>query len=154
MPQEGFYWYTDPGVIAQKFSVFSKTLPGKLGGVVSPVLDLGAEHMRGTVLGFGRIRTGIMYNSIGAEMTSTAGGRIRGNFGFIREAPFYTIFQEFGTRGRHGGLDRKAKPEELSGDTPGNGGIVPMHAFVAASVMVQQQLHDRIIAVDIWKDLR
>jgi hypothetical protein len=154
MPADGIYWYTDPGVIAQKFSVFAKHLPAELGGIVSPILDEAATMMRGTVLGLDRIRTGLMYSSIGGRMESTAGGRIRGQFGYIEDAPYWTIFQEYGTRGRHGGMDRKVKPEELSGDTPGNGGIAPMHAFVAASIMVEQQLHDRIIADDIWRDLR
>lgn len=154
MAQEGIYWYTDPGVIAQKFSVFAKHLPEELGGIVSPVLDMAAEHMRATVLGLDRIRYGYMFNSVGAEMESVAGGRIRGRFGFINNAPYYTIFQEYGTRGRHGGMDRKVNPEDLSGPTPGNGGIAPMHAFVEASIMVEQQLHDRIIATDIWRDLR
>lgn len=154
MPGDGIYWYTDPGVIGQKFSVFAKHLPDELGGIVSPILDDAAKMMRETVLGLGRIRTGKMYSSISGRMEGTAGGRIRGHFGYIEEAPYWTIFQEYGTRGRHGGMDRKVKPEELSGETPGNRGITPMHAFVAASIMVEQQLHDRIIAADIWKDLR
>lgn len=154
MPTDGIYWYTDPGVIAQKFSVFSRDLPGQLGGIVSPILDAAAEHMRGTVLGLNRIKSGEMLNSIGAEMESISGGRIRGRYGFILAAPYWTIFQEYGTRGRHGGMDRKVNPDDLSGPTPGNRGIAPMHAFVAASVMVEQQLHDRIMAADIWRDLR
>lgn len=154
MAREGFYWYTDPGVIAQKFSVFAKHLPGELGGIVSPVLDEAANMMRSTVLGLDRIRYGYMYNSIDAEMESVAGGRIRGRFGFIKDAPYYTIFQEYGTRGRHGGMDRKVNPEDLSGPTPGNSGIAPMHAFVSAALMVDQQLHEKIMVADIWRDLR
>lgn len=154
MPADGFYWFTDPKVIAQKFSVFSKDLPVELGAIVSPVLDEAANMMRGTVLGLDRIRTGMMYSSIGSDMFLNARGRVQGSFGYIEDAPYWTIFQEYGTRGRHGGMDRKVKPEELSGDTPGNGGIAPMHAFVAASIMVETQLHDRIMAADIWKDLR
>lgn len=154
MAAEGIYWYTDPGVIAQKFSVFAKHLPMELGGIVSEVLDEAAQEMRSTVIGLERIKSGDMFGSIGVKMESAGGGRIRGQFGYIEAAPFYTIFQEYGTRGRHGGMDRKVKPEDLSGPTPGNRGITPMHAFVGASVMVERQLHDRIIATDIWKDLR
>jgi hypothetical protein len=154
MSKDGIYWYTDPGVIAQKFSVFSRHLPLTLGGITSEVLNEAAETMRSRVMGLGRIRTGDMFNSIGSDMQSTAGGRIRGHFGYINGEPYYTIFQEYGTRGRHGGMDRKVNPADLSGPTPGNGGIHAMHAFVDAAITLEIRLHDRIIETDIWRDLR
>jgi len=132
MASTGFYWYTDPGVIGQKFSVFAENLPFKLGTAVSAALDMAENDMRTRVSGLPRIRTGAMYNSIGSEMSAGSGGRVRGNFGFINDAPFYTKFQEYGT----------------------SRGIKAMHAFVDASMKLRTNLKSKIDAEDIWSDLR
>lgn len=131
MAEGDFRWFTDPGVIGQKFSVFAKDLPFKLGTIVSEVVDAAAEDMRGRVLQLGRIRTGDMFSSIGSEMKMN-GARAAGNYGFIFGAPFYTGFQEFGT----------------------SRGILAMHAFVDASQTAQATLRARIDVVDVWRDLR
>lgn len=155
MPRDGINWYTDPGVIGQKFSAFSKHITADLGRATSESIDEAVQTMRARVIGLPRIRFGYMFNSIDGHMEFAKSGLVRGNFGFIDNAPFYTLFQEYGTRGRHGGMDKKAT---AAGFTPkataGNGGIAPMHAFVDASMVLQTRLHDRISRIDFWKDFR
>lgn len=128
---DGFYWYVDPDVIGQKFSVAAKEMNGILGGVVSEALDEAAQDMRERIAGLPRIRTGDMYNSIDARMTSR-GERVSGNFGYIDGAPFYTVFQEYGT----------------------SRGITPARAFVDASLKLQATLRAKIDAADIWRGFR
>lgn len=156
MPKDGIFWYTEPATVGQKFSAFSKRIPLEMGRVVSESLDEAAQVMRGRVMELGRIRTGDMFNSIGVRMVATKGGRIQGNFGFIDSPkPFYTIFQEYGTRGRHGGMDNKAKEAGfVPRHTPGNGGIHPMHAFVEATVGLRAKLQMRLSRIDFWRDFR
>jgi hypothetical protein len=131
MAKAGFYWYTDPGVIGQKFSVFAEHLPFKLGTAVSSAIDEAAQEMRERVMGLPRIRTGAMYSSIGSEL-QTSGARVRANYGFIYDAPYYTAYQEYGT----------------------SRGIVAMHAFVDASQKLYSNLKAKIDVEDIWSDLR
>lgn len=126
MPQDGIYWYTDPSVIGQKFSAFASEIDDELGDILSKALDKATESMRQSVMTRGvyqgaptggpRIRTGAMYNAIDSDMNRNAKGRIAGSFGF-KDAPFYTAFQEPGTRSTGWGQ-----------------GIAPMHAFADAQV--------------------
>lgn len=132
MANDGFYWFTDPGIIGQKFSVFAEELPFKLGTAVHRAINIAEEDIRARVLSLGRIRTGDMFSSIGSSMTITGGGRVAGNYGFINGAPFYTVFQEFGT----------------------SHGITAMHAFVDASVRLRTTLKEQIDVEDIWSNLR
>jgi hypothetical protein len=142
MAKEGLYWFTDPKVIGQKFSAFAKDLPEELGSVVSESLDVAAETMRKVVIGKGRIRTGDMFNSIDAEMESIGGGRVRGNFGFIDDAPDYTIFQEYGTRGGR------------AGSSAGGTGIPAMLAFAKAQNDIRADLAERVSKINWWKNFR
>lgn len=154
MAQDGIYWFNNQWeTVAQKFSVASRILPEDLMRITGETLDRAATMMRETVWGEARIRTGAMYSSIDAKMTVSSRGRIGGHWGYIDRAPYWTVFQEYGTRGRHGGLDRHVNPEHgLVGETPGNAGIKPMHAFVNSAVMVEQELHDKISRIDFWRE--
>jgi hypothetical protein len=152
MAREGLWWFTDPGVIGQKFSAFATDLPEELGNVVSEVLDDAAQTMRETVMTSGvkdgastggpRIRTGAMYSSIDSEMSSGRGGRVSGTFGFINDEPDYTVYQEFGTRGGR------------AGSSAGGGGIKPMLAFAKAQNEIRNELADRVSKINWWKNFR
>lgn len=147
--REGLWWFRDPGVIAQKFSAFARNLPGELGNIVSDALDEAAEDMRRVVMTSGvkdhqntggpRIRTGDMYNSIDAKMMSGSGGRVSGEFGFIDDAPFYTVFQEQGTRGGR------------AGSSAGESGIRAMLAFAQAQNNIRAELAEKVSNHNWWK---
>lgn len=130
MAKGGFYWYTDPGVIGQKFSVFAEHLPIKMGAIVSRAVDEATQDMQNRVLELERVRTGAMYNSIGSEVF--IGSRVRANYGFIYGQPFYTKFQEYGT----------------------SRGISAMHAFIDATQKLYAEMKRQVDVVDVWSDLR
>jgi hypothetical protein len=142
MASDGIYWYTDPEVIAQKFSAASATLGPLVGTAVSHVVDEAAEIMRQRVLTGGvfqraytggpRIDTGAMFNSIDSHVTGTGSGRVRGDFGFTDSPPYWTIFQEDGTRT----------------------GILPLNALAMATEHVRRTVAEEISAVDIWRNFR
>jgi hypothetical protein len=152
MSREGLWWYTDPGVIGQKFSAVAKSLPGEIGEAVSEAIDKAAQSMRQTVMtsgvkdhqrtGDGRIRTGAMFNSIDAEVEQGGGGRVRGNFGFIDDAPSYTQYQEYGTRGGR------------AGSNAGGSGIMAMLAFAKAQNDIRNDLAESVSKIDWWKNFR
>jgi hypothetical protein len=145
MARDGLYWYTDPGVIAQKFTARAASFGGELGGLVSISLDKATQQMRQSVMTRGvyrgvptggpRIDSGAMYSSINSKMLSSAGNKVSGQFGFINDAPFYTIYQEFGTR------------------TTGWGqGIRPMMAFSDAQEYFVNDLSKSIQVHEWWSN--
>lgn len=87
----------------------------------------------GEPTGGGRIKSGAMINSIDVESGQTRGLRARAKFGFIKGAPRWTEWQEYGTAGGQG-----------------NGrGIKEMHALVDAfqtfETRVENELPGRIV---------
>lgn len=144
MARDGLWWYTDPGVIAQKLSARSAKWGGELGGLVSASLDEATDYMRQAVMTRGvyrgeptggpRLKSGDMYSSISSRMESD-GSMVRGQFGFINGAPYYTIYQEFGTRRTGWGQ-----------------GIRPMMAFSDAQEHFVSDLTDRIDEYEWWSN--
>lgn len=144
MPTDGLYWYTDPGVIGQRFSRHAGRLPNIIGGVVSEATDRAVDHMRNAVMTRGvergvptggpRIQEGHMYNSIDGDV-EIAKSRVRSNFGFINRPPNWTEYQERGTKRTGWGQ-----------------GIMPMHAFATAQVEFVDALEDEFQSVNLWEN--
>lgn len=152
---DGIYWFADPYEISQKFSVSSDLLPEKIYDLVAEPMAQATQMMRETVIGLSRIKTGDMLASISHEISVNRKGRVQGYYGFILDMPIYTIFQEYGTRGRHGGMDNHVNPKHgLVGDTPGNLGIAPMHAFLDATAFMQAQIAEKITTFNPWTNFR
>lgn len=127
---DGIYWFTDPGVIAQKFSLAKDQLGDDADQIVDDVTERGAETMRQIVLiggvknkeptGGPRARTWAMFDSIDAKAGTNARGRSQGEFGYIDRAPGWTPYQELGT----------------------SFGIIPLHALATAMNEVEWELQD------------
>lgn len=56
----------------------------------------------GVATGGGRIVTRDMINSIDYVLSYTRAGRVFGQFGYVNNAPKYSLFQEYGTQGGQG----------------------------------------------------
>lgn len=142
MAKDGIYWFIDPEVIAQKFSAASAEMGPKIGGAVSHAVDAGIEIMRDRVrtggvfqrqyTGGPRIDTGAMYNSIDAKVTGTSSGRISAQYGYINDPPYWTIFQEDGTRT----------------------GILPLNALTMATEYIRRNMAEEVSRVNIWSQFR
>ena len=142
MAQDGIYWFIDPDVIAQKFSAAAASMGPKVGLAVSRTVDEAAEIMRTRILTGGqknrvltggpRIRSGAMFNAVGSKMSLTSGGRAQGQYGYINDPPYWTIFQEDGTRN----------------------GIIPLHALQLASETARRNMAEQVSRVNIWSNFR
>lgn len=156
MARDGLYWFKDPGIIGQKLTARASKFGAEVGALVSESLDEATEFMRDAVrtrgvyrgqpTGGGRIDTGAMYSSIDSEMTGDGGDKVSGNFGFINDAPDYTVFQEFGTRRTGWYAPHRVDPE---GQRFGQG-IVPMHAFSDAQEHLVNDLRKRLDVHEWW----
>lgn len=108
--RSGIFWFGGPALYAQRFSVAAESLEGKAEEVVAEVVERAQDRMREiinsgginkTIKGGPRRLSDQMYNSVGGEQVKTNGrGRVQGEFGFTDNAPFWTLFQEDGTRAR------------------------------------------------------
>lgn len=128
--KSGVFWANNgPDGFGQSLSVQAGSLAGMAEDVVEYISDTAADRMREIVLDGGinqtadlnkRIKSGDMYDSI--DSTQSAGrNRAKSNFGFIKNAPSYTKFQERGTGA--GGPSRGLGK---------SGGIASMLAFATA----------------------
>jgi hypothetical protein len=127
--REGIFWFNGPNEFAQKLSIAEEALEGKAEQVVKELVDEAERRMEQiirdggiykTKKGGARMLTTDMYQSVGSSVAINNRGRVQAEFGFIDNAPFYTKFQERGTRG--------SGPLRSSG----GGGIAPMLAYATA----------------------
>lgn len=144
MASDGIFWFgnKDPLVYAKQFSAAAARLDVQVPAVVSRVVDRAAETMRarirtGGVLnrqytGGPRILTGAMYNSVDARMVVNRRGRAQGAYGYLNDPPYWTIFQEEGTRS----------------------GILPLHALTMAHEEAARTLATDISNINIWGGIR
>lgn len=104
---DGLLWFTDPGVIAQKLSVAADQLDKNVYDIVEEATFNAAERMDDIVMEGGvnatkkggpRVDSYAMVRSIDHTTSINGRGRVQGSFGFIKNAPEYTEFQEKGTR--------------------------------------------------------
>lgn len=130
MAEGDFRWSRDPADDARKFKAFARNLPFKLSGEIKAALELGEHSMRDTITGLDRILTYAMIDSVDSRIISANQYAVSGEFGFL-ETPFYTKFQEYGTRR----------------------GITAMNSFLPATIIVEQALQTRL-GDTIWDDLR
>lgn len=80
-----------------------------------------AEAGKNTIEGIARVDTGLMKSSVGKKSTAMGGvGVAEAGYGVIQAHPFYTKFQEYGTR--HG--------------------IKPMHSVLAGSQAMEVAAQD------------
>lgn len=139
--KSGVYWANNgPDGFGQSLSVLANSLEGMADDVVEYITEGAADRMREiindgginkTAKGGARVgKTGDMLASVDSER-ATGGNRVRGNFGFIDNAPFYTKFQERGTLTQ--GPSRAAK---------GGGGIASMLAFATAQAEAIVEMQD------------
>lgn len=127
---DGIYWFTDPDVVAQKFSLAKDQLGDDADDIVKQVAEEGAESMRDTVLTGGvknkeptggpRARTWAMFESIDSEAGTNSRGRAQAQFGYVKNAPYWTKYQEGGT----------------------STGIIPLRALATAMDKVQGRLEE------------
>lgn len=101
----GVTWFNSPNKLAAKFSMAAEEVTENVEDIVIDVLDKAQKRMvqiidaggiNPTKKGGPRIISGDMRGAADADVSSSR-GRVIGEFGFI-DAPFYTIFQERGTR--------------------------------------------------------
>ena len=130
-----------------RVSMAQAGLGGKAGVVLENVVERGADIMREVILSGGvnktkkggaRVDSGDMLASVGHE-ANVSRGRARGTFGFINNAPFYTLFQEKGT-GANG-------PARAKG-SGGFDGIASMLAYATAVEKADTYLQNRMHNVD------
>lgn len=106
MARDGIYWFTDLNRIAQKVSVVGTQIEDLVPEIVTTVTTKGAQRMREIVLDGGmnatqeggpRVLSGAMISSVGSNLTGAGGGKASGEFGFIKNPPKWTGYQENGT---------------------------------------------------------
>lgn len=135
--RSGIFWFTGPAEYAQRFSIAEEELEGKALEVVKEVVDRAQKRMEDIIISGGinktikggpRIRSGQMLDSVGGQPAHmNRRGRAQGEFGFTDNAPFWTRFQEDGTRARGN-----------------NRGIAPMLAYATALAEAEAFFQDKI----------
>lgn len=133
-------WNVSPAAIGAAMDVSATELPVLMGGALSFTLDGARETgkraimtrgQRNGVITGARIRTGAMFNAMGAHMSAATSAGVSGEYGFTDGPPDWTIFQEFGT----------------------SRGIIPVGALVESSEYIRRNLPIRVSQVDVWRNL-
>jgi hypothetical protein len=147
MPRDGLYWYQRPGEFAQRVSAFSETLGDKAGEIGAAVTKEAVEYMQDAVktrgvkdgqdTGGPRAKTWAMYDSIAGIEEVNSRGRYVSGWGFIRNPPSWTKYQEPGTAST--GFGR---------------GIKAMHAFADANQIAVNKLSEEFadLGGNLWSD--
>lgn len=149
----GIFWFNGPNDFAQQLSIAEESLEGKAQAVVQELVDEAEDRMRQiirdgginkTKKGGARILSTDMYSSVGSKVGLNKRGRVQAEFGFTDEAPFYTKFQERGTRGS--GPARMVQGPKVRGG--GGSGISPMLAYATALGEAIESFQNKIDSVE------
>lgn len=145
--RNGIFWFNGPNDMAQSLSIAAEQLEGKAEAVVKELVEEAEKRMEQiirdggiypTKKGGARMLTTDMYQSVGSSVSINKRGRVQAEFGFVDDAPFYTKFQERGTRG--------SGPLRGSGAT--GGGIAPMLAYATALGEAIEEFQNKIDSVE------
>lgn len=124
MSRPGLVWRgRKPEDVAVAFSAFEKELSGDaLESVVDDVLKGGADDMERKISVEDRVLSGAMLGAVSWKTGRTSAGRVSGKFGYLNNAPYWTDYQEYGTKT----------------------GIKPLHALVDAQKKVETELENAL----------
>jgi hypothetical protein len=134
---------------SQQMSITADALEGKAEEVVAELAETAKKRMQEiikdggiypTKKGGARIESGDMYASVEGKVSVDSGNRVQGEFGFIDNAPFYTRFQERGTRS-------SGPMRNRGSDSDSGGGIAPMLAYATALGEAITEFQDKVDSV-------